>query len=141
MRMWVRLLASLGGLRIQCCMSYGVGCRCGTDLALLWLWCRPAAAAPVGPLAWELTHAAGAALKSKKEKTKTKHKKNLLELLRFLDELTSPLRSDPFLSLAKCPQYILLLNSFAFFGLVLPKSTLFILLLLIYFFTFKLGYL
>ena len=24
-------------------MSYSVGCRCGSDLALLWLWCRPAA--------------------------------------------------------------------------------------------------
>ena len=23
------------------------------DLVLLWLWCRPAAAAPVRPLAWE----------------------------------------------------------------------------------------
>ena len=23
------------------------------DPVLLWLWCRPAAAAPVGPLAWE----------------------------------------------------------------------------------------
>ena len=23
------------------------------DLALLWLWCRPAAIAPIQPLAWE----------------------------------------------------------------------------------------
>ena len=23
------------------------------DLALLWLWCRPAAAAPIQPIAWE----------------------------------------------------------------------------------------
>ena len=35
-------------------MSYGVGHRRGSDLALLWLWCRPAAVAPTGPLAWEL---------------------------------------------------------------------------------------
>ena len=26
---------------------------------LLWLWCRPAAAAPIRPLAWELPYAAG----------------------------------------------------------------------------------
>ena len=30
------------------------------DPALPWLWCRPAAAAPIGPLAWELPHAVGA---------------------------------------------------------------------------------
>ena len=35
------------------------------DLVLLWPWCRPAAAAPVQPLAWELPHAMGVALKSK----------------------------------------------------------------------------
>ena len=28
-------------------MSCGVGCRIGLDLALLWLWCRPAATAPI----------------------------------------------------------------------------------------------
>jgi len=40
------------------------------DLALLWLWRRPAATAPIRPLAWEPPHAMGAALKSKKTKTK-----------------------------------------------------------------------
>ena len=30
---------------------------------LLWLWCRPAAAALIGPPAWEFPYAAGAALK------------------------------------------------------------------------------
>ena len=34
------------------------------DLALLWLWCKPAATAPVRPLAWELLYATGAALES-----------------------------------------------------------------------------
>ena len=38
----------------------------GSDPALLWLWCRPAAVAPIRPLAWEPPYAAGAALKSKK---------------------------------------------------------------------------
>ena len=33
--------------------------------ALLWLWLRPAAAAPIGPLVWKPPYAAGAALKSK----------------------------------------------------------------------------
>ena len=30
-----------------------MGRRHTSDPALLWLWCRPAAAAPTGPLAWE----------------------------------------------------------------------------------------
>ena len=51
-------------------MSSGVGCRPGLDLTMLWLWCRPAAEAPIGPLAWELPYAARAALK-RKTKTKT----------------------------------------------------------------------
>ena len=38
------------------------------DPVLLWLWCRPAAAAPIGPLAWELPCALGAALKRQKKK-------------------------------------------------------------------------
>ena len=33
------------------------------DPALLWLWRRPVAIAPIGPLAWELPYAEGAALK------------------------------------------------------------------------------
>ena len=36
------------------------------DVAFLWLWCRPAAVPPIGPLAWEPPCAMGAAL----EKTK-----------------------------------------------------------------------
>ena len=36
----------------------------------MWLWCRPAAAARCAPLAWELPHAAGAALKKAKRKKK-----------------------------------------------------------------------
>ena len=49
-------------------MSCGIGCRLGLDLALLWLWCRLAAAAPIGPLAWEPPYATGAALKKQKKK-------------------------------------------------------------------------
>ena len=46
-------------------VSSGVGHRCGSDLALLWLWCRLAAAVPIQPLAWELPHATGVVVKSK----------------------------------------------------------------------------
>ena len=38
---------------------------------LLWLWCRPAAATLIQPLAWEIPYATGAVLKEKKtQKTK-----------------------------------------------------------------------
>ena len=53
-------------------MSCGVGRRQISDLVLLCLWCRPAAVAPIRPLAWELTYLAGVALKSKKIKEKKK---------------------------------------------------------------------
>ena len=46
-------------------MSYRVGRRRDSDPKLLWLWCRLAAVAPIGPLAWEPPYAAGAALKKK----------------------------------------------------------------------------
>ena len=52
---WVQSLASLSGLRIWRCRE---------------LWCRPAVAAPIGPLAGELPYAAGAALKKKRPKEK-----------------------------------------------------------------------
>ena len=48
-------------------MSFGVGRRHGWDPQLLWLWCKAAATAPTGPLAWEPPYASGAALKSKKK--------------------------------------------------------------------------
>ena len=51
-------------------MSRGVGHRRGSDPALLWLWCRPVATAPIQPLACEPPYAASAALKSKEKKEK-----------------------------------------------------------------------
>ena len=64
MRLWVRSLASLSGLRI-CCYHE--------------LWCKlqrrlgsAAAVALIGPLAWEHPYAAGAALKRQKDKKKKK---------------------------------------------------------------------
>ena len=50
----------------------GVDHRRSLDPMLLWLWCRPAAAALVQPLAWELRYAMGTALKTKKKKKKKK---------------------------------------------------------------------
>ena len=38
-------------------VSYGVGRRRGSDPELLWLWRRPAATAPIRPLAWEPPYA------------------------------------------------------------------------------------
>ena len=59
-------------------MSCGVGCRRGSDPALLWLWRRLVATAPIQPLAWEPPYAAGAAQEiattttTKDKKTKKK---------------------------------------------------------------------
>ena len=49
-------------------MPCGVGHRHGSDPELLWLWHRPGALVPVGPLAWEPPYAIGAALKRQGEK-------------------------------------------------------------------------
>ena len=49
-------------------MSCGVGQRRGSDLAMLWLWCRLAALNPTGPLAWEPPYAVGTALGKTKRK-------------------------------------------------------------------------
>ena len=56
-------------------MSCGVGCRCVSDPALLWLWRRPAAAAQIRLLAREPSYAVGVAPKKKKKKKKPKKKK------------------------------------------------------------------
>ena len=51
-------------------MSFGVGHRQGSNPVWLWLWlwCSPAAVVLIGPLAWELPYASGAALKRPKKK-------------------------------------------------------------------------
>ena len=66
MKLWVRSLALLSGLRIyHCCVLW---CRSQTQLG------RLAAVAPNLPLAWEPVYAAGTALKSKKKKRKNMFK-------------------------------------------------------------------
>ena len=49
-----------------------VGGGLGLDLVLLWLWCRPAATAPIQSLVWELPFATSEALKGPKKKQKKK---------------------------------------------------------------------
>ena len=44
------------------------------DLALLWLWHRPAATALIGPLAWEPPYATGVALRRQKKKKNKENK-------------------------------------------------------------------
>ena len=64
-------------------MSCGVGCRRGSDPALLWLWL--AATAPIRPLAWEPSYAAKAAQemakRQKQKKKKEKKKKGVTSLM------------------------------------------------------------
>ena len=53
-------------------MSCGVGPKRGSDPVLLWLWCRPAAVAPIRSVAWEPPYAEGAALEKTKKTKKQK---------------------------------------------------------------------
>ena len=70
-------------------MNCGVGCRGGSDPALLWLWCRPAATAPIRPLVQEPPYAVGCSPKetkrhidthTKKKKKERKEKKEIKEV-------------------------------------------------------------
>ena len=63
-------MGSIPGLAqwVKVAMSCGVGRRQGSDPALLWLWCRPAATAPIRPLAWKPLYAVGVTLKRQKTK-------------------------------------------------------------------------
>ena len=66
-------------------MSCGVGHRLGLDPTLLWLWHRPAAAALIGPLAWESPYAVGESLK--RQKTKKERKEGRNEETSYIDFL------------------------------------------------------
>ena len=68
-RTQVPSLASLSGLRIQCCHEL---CRSQMHSDLAWQWCRLAAAALIQPLAWKFPYASGAAVKKKILKMKKK---------------------------------------------------------------------
>ena len=88
-------------------MICGVGRRRGSGSALLWLWCRLAAVAPIGPLAWEPPYATGAAKEKEKKKKKKKkrighhsksHNCNITGCILFLYILA--LKSQKFLKLS-----------------------------------------
>ena len=68
MRMQVRSLASLSGLRIQSCRELWYRSQTWPGSLLLWLWHRPAAVVPILPLAWELPSAKGMPHPQKKKK-------------------------------------------------------------------------
>ena len=54
-------------------MSCDVGHRCGSDPALLWLWCKLTAL--IEPLSWEHPYTAGASLKKERKKERKKEGK------------------------------------------------------------------
>ena len=66
-------------------MSCSVGCRCGSDPMLLWLWCGLEAVAPIWPLTWELPYAANAVVrKTRKRNVSYQCKPRTLILLLLL---------------------------------------------------------
>ena len=67
-------------------MSCGASHRHGLDLALLWLWRRPEATAPIRPPAWEPPYAMGVALKKTTTTTKkdTNHHLSCQQVVIFL---------------------------------------------------------
>ena len=60
-------------------MSCGVGDRRDWKLALLWLWGRTAATAPIRHLAWEPLYTVDAALRKKKKKKDKKINKYIIK--------------------------------------------------------------
>ena len=66
------------GWRSGIAVSCGIGCRHGSDPALLWWWRKPAAAALLQPLALELPYAAGVALKSQKKKKNNSKREEII---------------------------------------------------------------
>ena len=70
---WPCSLGWGSGIAVSC----GVGCRCGSDFTLpwLWLWCRPADRAPNGPVAWKPPYAESAALKTNQTNKQTNKQK------------------------------------------------------------------
>ena len=88
MRVWVRFLASLGRLRIQCAVNCGVGGKRDLDLALLWAVALPGSGSSDSTPS--LGYAMGAALKKQNENNNNNDKshKHTLQhsnpVLRFL---------------------------------------------------------
>ena len=84
MRVWVQSLASLRGLRIQCCCELRRRSQAWLGLVLqwLWLWCWPAATSLIRPLAWDIPYAVGAA----RRKEGRNRKSPFIFIYRLVDE-------------------------------------------------------
>ena len=80
---WPHSVGQGSGIVVSC----GIDHRCGSDPKLLWLWCRPAAVALIGPLAWELPRATGVAPKEQmtKNQKQTNKKKPCLTTTHLLE--------------------------------------------------------
>ena len=66
----------------------------GSDPALLWLWCRPVAMAPIQPLAWEPPYAARAAQAIATTTTTTTTTKDMVPGVPVVPQwLTNPTRN------------------------------------------------
>ena len=68
-------------------MSCGVGLRHGSDPTLLWLWCRLATTALIGPLAWEPPYATGGAPKDKKKKFTSEQSSSKIAIHLFIEHV------------------------------------------------------
>ena len=77
-------------------MNCGVGRRRGSDLVLLWLWCRLAATAPIRPpnLGTSTCHVCGAEKRTKSQKKKKRYLKILKELRVNMKELRADMNSN-----------------------------------------------
>ena len=83
----VQSLAFLSELRIWRCRELWCSHRCSSDPALLWLWCRLAATAPIRPLAWEPPYAAGSGPRKAKRQKQNKTKVPLKDVSRPLHQI------------------------------------------------------
>ena len=89
MRMLVWSLALLSGLRIWPYCELWCRSQTWLDPVLLWLWHRLAAAALIPTLAWELPHAASAALKSKNKQSIESNPFSIIFFWRLSNKMTS----------------------------------------------------
>ena len=64
-------------------MTCGVGLTLDSDVALLWLWCRPVVTALIQPLAWQPPYVMGVALKIQNKQTNKKNKAGGITLTDF----------------------------------------------------------
>ena len=64
------------------------------DPALLWLWLRPVALAPIRPLAWEPPYAAGEQLKERQKDNNNNEKKKKKKI--SIERLSSSAREKAF---------------------------------------------